>query len=139
MGILGKNKIEIKFRTEENSILKDGTVEKQMKKAEHSDKARTKKMSEKLSDEEKKFIEEFRNRAKQFAKGSKITYNFRGENINFEIKGMQIGRISLNDKKRTMQILTKDNVKWINPITYEDAIKNIDEWINYMKWLLIDN
>ncbi|MBP3596449.1 MAG: hypothetical protein J6J60_03490 [Clostridia bacterium] len=93
-------------------------------------------MSEKLTDEENKFIKEFMNKAKEYAKGNKIVYNFRGGNINFEIKGMQIGRISLNEKNRTMQILTQDDVKWITPISYEDAIKNIDKWIKYMKYLL---
>lgn len=133
---VSKIKTEIKFKEEVNPIFESKVAKEQIAKAEKADKEKTKKMSEKLTDEENKFIKEFMNKAKEYAKGNKIVYNFRGGNINFEIKGMQIGRISLNEKNRTMQILTKDDVKWITPISYEDAIKNIDKWIKYMKYLL---
>lgn len=84
----------------------------------------------------KKFIKEFLDKATPYSKGKKILYNFRSGNINFEVSGMQIGRISLNDRCRKMQILTKEDVKWIDNISYEDAIRNIEQWIKYMKWLL---
>ena len=35
-------------------------------------------------------------------------------------------------------ILTEDDVEWVRPITYEDAIKNVDKWIKYLKYLMQD-
>ena len=95
-------------------------------------------MYDNLTDDEKRFIEFFIDEAKPYSKGNEIIYNFRSGNINFEIRGMQIGRISLNDKKCEMQIITENGVKWIRPITYEEAIKNVNKWIKYLKYLMQD-
>lgn len=113
-------------------------VQERIKKALELEKIKTQKMYDNLTDDEKRFIEFFINKATPYSKGNEIIYNFRSGNINFEIKGMQIGRISLNNKKCEMQILTKDDVKWIRPITYEEAINNVDKWIKYLKYLMQD-
>ena len=113
-------------------------IQEQIKKAMELEKIKTQKMYDNLTDDEKRFIEFFINEATPCSKGNEIIYNFRSGNINFEIKGMQIGRISLNNKKCEMQILTEDDVEWIRPITYEDAIKNVDKWIKYLKYLMQD-
>jgi hypothetical protein len=113
-------------------------IQEQIKKAMELEKIKTQKMYDNLTDDEKRFIEFFIKEAIPYSKGNEIIYNFRSGNINFEIKGMQIGRISLNNKKCEMQILTEDDVEWIRPITYEDAIKNVDKWIKYLKYLMQD-
>lgn len=135
MGLFNKN-IKIKFKEKTNSIYESEVFLKQIQKAHEDDKVRTEKLSKNLTEEEKNFINYFINKAKPFSKKYSVIYNFRSGNINFEINGMQIGRISLNNKKREMQILTKDDVKWIRPISYDEAIKNTDKWIKYMKYLL---
>ena len=138
MGLFKKNKtnIVVNFKEDVSTIYESEIAKEQMKKAEEADREKIRKLSKKLTEEEKNFINEFITRATPFAKGFEIIYNFRSGNINFEINDMQIGRISLNDNSKEMQILTKDDVIWIRPITYEEAIKNIDKWIKYMKWLL---
>ena len=108
----------------------------QMQKAKEADKKKTEELSKRLSDEEIKFINVFLDQAKSYSKGKEVIYNFRSGNINFEVARMQIGRISLNDKCRKMQIITPDDVEWIEDISYENDIKNIKHWIKYMKWLL---
>lgn len=113
-------------------------IQEQIKKAMELEKIKTQKMYDNLTADEKRFIEFFINEATPYSKGNEIIYNFRSGNINFEIKGMQIGRISLNNKKCEMQILTEDDVEWIRPIAYEDAIKNVDKWIKYLKYLMQD-
>lgn len=113
-------------------------VQEQIKKALELEKVKIQKMYDNLTDDEKRFIEFFINKATPYSKGNEIIYNFKSGNINFEIKGMQIGRISLNNKKCEMQILTEDDVKWIRPITYEEAINNVDKWIKYLKYLMQD-
>ena len=77
-------------------------------------------MSDNLTDDEKIFIQFFINKVTLYSKGNEIIYNFRRGNINLKIKGIQIDRISLNNKKCEMKILTKDDIKWIRPITYEE-------------------
>lgn len=135
MGLFNK-KVQIKFKEQVNPIYESETYLKQIQKAYEDDKIKTEKLDKNLTEEEKSFINYFVDKSKPFCKKYSVIYNFRSGNINFEINGMQIGRISLNNKKREMQILTKDDVKWIRPISYDEAIKNTDKWIKYMKYLL---
>lgn len=88
----------------------------------------------KLSDEEKIFINEFMKVFKNYK--DKIIYNEKSGCINFCYDNMQIGRIRLNKKKHRMQILRTYDVEWIENITLEDAINNIDKWLEYLNELL---
>lgn len=136
--IFKKNNNDNKDKASISSSKEKEEIQERIKRALELEKIKTQKMYDNLTDAEKRFIEIFINEAKPYSKGNEIIYNFRSGNINFEIKGMQIGRISLNDKKCEMQILTETDVKWIRPITYEEAIKNVNKWIKYLKYLMQD-
>jgi hypothetical protein len=84
-----------------------------------------------FSEEEKEFINEFMKRFNPYTK--QIIFNVKSGYINFQYKDIQLGRIRLNSKKHRMQVLTINNVKWFENITLEEAIKNIDLWLEYFK------
>lgn len=52
---------------------------------------------------------------------------------NFMYKDMQIGRIKFGKKSSKMQIITKDNVVWLENESIEIYLENIDRWVEYIK------
>lgn len=54
------------------------------------------------------------------------TYNFMYEDI-------QIGRIKFGKKSSKMQIITKDNVIWLENEPIEVYLENIERWVEYIK------
>ena len=52
---------------------------------------------------------------------------------NFMYEDLQIGRIKFGKKSSKMQIITKDNVIWLENEPIEVYLKNIEKWINYIK------
>lgn len=47
----------------------------------------------------------------------------------------QIGRVRFNKRSSKMQIITKNDVVWLQNETMETYIKSIDKWIEYTKQL----
>lgn len=63
---------------------------------------------------------------------SKIECWFLSDNtINFNGPHGQIGRVKLRGRKLKMQILTRDDVEWIEIADLDDAIGRIPEWVKY--------
>lgn len=46
---------------------------------------------------------------------------------------LQIGRIKFGKKSSKMQIITKDNVIWLENEPIEVYLENIERWIEYIK------
>ncbi|HPE15311.1 MAG TPA: hypothetical protein PLT65_05830 [Bacilli bacterium] len=86
------------------------------------------------SNDEKNFIDAFMKKFKPYKKG--IIYNEKSGCINFCYNNMQIGRIRLNNNKKRMQILTKENVEWLENISLEQAINNLDKWEKYLQEII---
>ena len=55
--------------------------------------------------------------------------------LNVQYVDMQIGRIKLQGRKTKMQILTKNNVEWIEDETVENYIQFIEKWMRYLNKL----
>ena len=55
--------------------------------------------------------------------------------LNVQYIDMQIGRIKLQGRKKKMQILTKNNVEWIEDGTLENYIQFIGKWMKYLNKL----
>lgn len=47
----------------------------------------------------------------------------------------QIGRVKLRGKTNRMQILTADDVFWLEDINFDTAISLIEHWVSYAKTL----
>lgn len=56
--------------------------------------------------------------------------------INYKLGPYQIGRTKLRGECKRIQILTLKDVKWLEDITIDRAIKQIPRWINYAKNLI---
>lgn len=106
----------------------------QLKEVEIRDRKTMPLIYDKFSEEEKQFVSVFLTEAKKIVDIDNIIFNIKSGCINFKYKVMQIGRITLN-KKRKMQILTSNRVVWLEDITLDEAMKNIDKWIIYLKYL----
>lgn len=52
---------------------------------------------------------------------------------NFMYEDLQIGRIKLGKKSSKMQIITKDNVIWLENEPIEVYLENIERWVEYIK------
>ena len=52
---------------------------------------------------------------------------------NFNYNDCQIGRIKIGKRISKMQVVTKDTVKWLENLSMEEYIDNIDKWILYIK------
>lgn len=52
---------------------------------------------------------------------------------NFMYEDLQIGRIKFGKKSSKMQIITKDNVIWLENEPIEVYLENIERWIEYIK------
>ena len=104
----------------------------QLKSTEIRDRKNMPILYSKFTQDEKLFVTTFLNEAKKIVNLDDIIFNIKNGCINFKYKEMQIGRINLNKK---MQILTNNTVIWLENITLDKAIKNIDKWIEYLKYL----
>ena len=91
-----------------------------------------------FTNEEKKVIDTFIEKARPYCKKLKIRFDIRNHDINVMVDRMQIGRLAFNDHKRHMQVLTSDinEVNWYEDITLEEALKYVDDWIIYLRYLL---
>ena len=91
-----------------------------------------------FTNEEKKVIDTFVEKARPYCKKLKIRFDIRNHDINVMVDRMQIGRLAFNDHKRHMQVLTSDinEVNWYEDITLEEALKYVDDWIIYLRYLL---
>lgn len=64
-----------------------------------------------------------------------IKYKILSNNtIDVRYNEFQIGRVKLRGRKFKMQLLTTNNVKWIEG-TLEDFINKIPDWLKYIKTL----
>lgn len=52
---------------------------------------------------------------------------------NFMYEDLQIGRIKFGKKSSKMQIITKDNVIWLENEPIEVYLENIERWVEYIK------
>lgn len=55
--------------------------------------------------------------------------------LNVQYVDMQIGRIKMQGRKTKMQILTKNDVEWVEDKSLEIYIKLIEKWMQYLKGL----
>lgn len=92
----------------------------------------------KLNDLEKQFIHELLKSLKPFNLDTEIRYNrMSSKHLNFKYRGMQIGRVKLNGRKMNIQVLHKNNdVEWHDISGVDEAIKYIDNWIEYLNYLI---
>lgn len=94
---------------------------------------RSKEFNFEINDDEKLFIDELKRLAKSNFKH--IEFERRGNGmLHVEYKGMQIGRIRLQKNKHWMQILSDDNVEYVNG-EVNDFIKLLPMWLKYLESL----
>ena len=131
-----------------NSVLEDGkTVEQHMKEDFDEAMKKSNMMDEqediKLNDMEADFIKAFLNILKPYGLDTAIRYNRMSNGVlNFTYKNMQIGRIKLRGKKMNIQVLYDASkgweVKYFDVTSLEDATIHIDEWVEYLQFLIKD-
>lgn len=96
---------------------------------------------ETLNELEKSFFETFVERMRENGLRSPIRCTTMSDgtiSVTYPSVG-QIGRIKLRGRKYKMQVISLKSkrtntvdAKWINDITYEKAVSNIDKWIKYI-------
>lgn len=130
--VLTKIKLDILDSIQRNNFVRPNIQNKKTKLTIHLDSKR------KLEDVEEKFIEAVSSQIeKSIGKKIELNIEVRGKLfINFKINQCQIGRIDLISSHPQMQILTRDDVKWIDIITLQAAIDLIPKWIEYSKYIL---
>lgn len=91
-----------------------------------------------LNDNEKMFITTLEEKLCEVGiESDRLQYNIMSNKmINFQIDGMQIGRVKLNGRKYKMQILDKNNALLLDIDNIEEAIGNIKHWIKYSEYLV---
>lgn len=90
-----------------------------------------------LNDLEKQFVNTFLEYLKPFNLDTEIKYNrMSSKHLNFKFRGMQIGRIKLNGRKMNIQVLTENDIKWHDITGVDDALKYLDDWIDYLNYLI---
>lgn len=64
-----------------------------------------------------------------------LTYDIKGACVNYKLSGYQLGRISLIDEHKQIQIITPNNVNWVDVQGLNDALLYVPQWIEYAKYL----
>lgn len=84
-------------------------------------------------DEERQFYDSILEKVKKCDENYDLRVNRMANNtLNFTVDEKQIGRVKLRGKK-TIQIMTRSDVLWIDVLTVDQAIENSNYWIKYLK------
>ena len=129
-----------------NTVLDDGkTIREHMQEGFDEAMKKSNMMDEqediKLNDMESEFVDAFISALNPYGLDTAIRYNRMSSGVlNFTYKDMQIGRIKLRGKKMNIQVLYDDSkgwdVKYFDVTTLDDATSHIDEWMNYLQFLI---
>ena len=93
---------------------------------------RQEQLLETFNDHEKRFVSALREKLREREIPGEIVFSVLSDRtIHFALGGKQLGRVKLNGRKFRMQIPGENQPVWLDIEDVEEAIGNLDNWINH--------